>query len=63
MVYFLAWQGAETFFSGSPWGAGTENQGFWLSLGLDTKQYHGADTNQGGPALTPALPREALALL
>lgn len=43
--------------------AGTENQGFWLSLCLDTKQYHGADTNRGGPALMPALPHEALGSL
>ena len=41
----------------------TENQGFWLSLGLDTKQYRGADTNRGGPALMPALPHEALGSL
>lgn len=55
--------GSKDFLFWIAFGARTENQGFWLSLGVDTKQYHGADTNQGGPALTPALPREALALL
>lgn len=52
--------GSRDFLFWITFGAGTENQGFWLSLGLDTKQYRGIDTNRGGPALTPALPREAL---
>lgn len=54
--------GSRDFLSGSPLEHEQKTRAFWLSLGVDTKQYHGADTNLGWPSPDTYL-REALALL